>query len=170
MSREIPSMLLNEQKGVSIWRNERPFFKQASSTEGVERTITTGVISSNSICPSGVLAGSIVVVLWCVLRLLLAAKRLILWWGGYQIGSLASERRLRFGNQSPERGNRFTLPSTTSFLSSRLLDETDWTNVLCSANLQWLLHKRLFFLGFRIFLWNIPFFWQNIVCFIFIFK
>jgi len=55
-------MLLKEQNGVSIWRNEKPFFKQASSTEGVERTITTGVISSSSICPNGVLAGSIVAV------------------------------------------------------------------------------------------------------------
>jgi len=61
----LPSMLSKEQNGVSIWRKERPFLREASSTDGVEMSITTGVISSNSICPNGVISGSIVViVLW----------------------------------------------------------------------------------------------------------
>lgn len=51
-------MLLNERKGLSIWMNERPFFRQASSTSGVFSTMITGVISSSSILPSGVFAGS----------------------------------------------------------------------------------------------------------------
>lgn len=55
-------MLLKEQNGVSVWRKERPFLREASSTEGVERSMTTGVISSNSICPSGVIGGSIIII------------------------------------------------------------------------------------------------------------
>lgn len=51
-------MLLNEQKGLSIWMKERPFFRQVSSTRGVFSTMITGVISSSSILPSGVFAGS----------------------------------------------------------------------------------------------------------------
>lgn len=56
--RYLPSMLLKTEKGVSNSTRLRPFLRQASSTRGVRRTITTGVISSNSIKPSGEFAGS----------------------------------------------------------------------------------------------------------------
>ena len=51
-------MLLKSQKGLSISMKERLFLRQDSSTRGVRRTMTTGVISSNSILPSGVFTGS----------------------------------------------------------------------------------------------------------------
>lgn len=54
----LPSILLKVEKGVSNSTRLRPFLRQASSTRGVRRTITTGVISSNSIRPSGEFAGS----------------------------------------------------------------------------------------------------------------
>lgn len=57
-------MLLKLQKGESIWSNEMPFFPQDSSTRGVRRTMTTGVISSSSILPSGVVAGSTMLLFW----------------------------------------------------------------------------------------------------------
>ena len=82
----LPSMLLKEQNGVSMWRKERPFLRQASSTEGVERTITTGVISSNSICPSGVLAGSIVIIFFRISSVAHSVRCLAV-----QIGSLPSK-------------------------------------------------------------------------------
>ena len=53
-------MLLKAQKGLSISIKLRPFFWQDSSTRLVRSTMTTGVISSNSIRPSGECAGSIV--------------------------------------------------------------------------------------------------------------
>lgn len=113
-------MLLKEQKGVSIWRKEKPFLRQASSTEGVERTITTGVISSNSICPSGVLAGSIVFFFFLSFfySVIIRSSTILLWWCGRIHLTLclslrccllpdwisAVKGRLRFGNHSPERG------------------------------------------------------------------
>lgn len=54
----LPSMLLKAQKGLSISIKLRLFFWQASSTRSVRITMTTGVISSNNIRPSGEFAGS----------------------------------------------------------------------------------------------------------------
>lgn len=56
-------MLLKLQKGDNIWTNETPFLRQDSSTRAVRSTMTTGVISSSSILPSSVVAGSTIFVL-----------------------------------------------------------------------------------------------------------
>lgn len=59
---DVPSILLKLQKGLSISVKERPFFRQESSTSGVRRTMTTGDISSSSILPSVVFAGSTIAI------------------------------------------------------------------------------------------------------------
>lgn len=58
----VPSILLKVQKGLTISIKLTPFFWQISSTRGVRSTITTGVISSNNIRPSGEFSGSIIFV------------------------------------------------------------------------------------------------------------